>query len=452
MLGQSSCANIIPPGGGPRDSIPPVLIASTPKDSSLNVKSNRIVLNFDEYVDLDPSGQQNIIVSPNPVNQPIIDHRLKTITIRLRDSLQPNTTYSINFGNAIKDVNEGNVFKDFTYVFSTGNKIDEGILSGKVMLAETGKIDSALIVVLHRNLHDTAIIKLPPVYYASLDGQGNFHFRNLAPGRYAVYAVPNGFTRRYDDSTKLFAFLDTAVTITEQKSFVNLFAYQEVKKGSAVSSLLGTSASKSGAIDKRLVYTSNGGAGHDILQPVLLNFNKRLNIIDTNAIRITDTSYQVLQKPVFAVDTSKRIITISYPWQENTNYRIIIPKTAFADSAGNALAKTDTLRLHTKKETEYGSIRFRFSNVKFNRNPVIQLWTSDKLVESFPLTSAELYRKLYVPGTYEIKILYDANKNGVWDPGHFPSPKKQPEIVEVVQKELTIRANWDNEYDIKLKD
>ncbi|MFX6759384.1 Ig-like domain-containing protein, partial [Acinetobacter baumannii] len=89
-----------------------------------------------EYVEV-KDAQQQLIVSPNPKQSPIVDYKLKNVTIKLRDSLEPNTTYSLNFGNAVKDVNEGNVAKNFTYVFSTGNTIDNNSFSGKVILAET---------------------------------------------------------------------------------------------------------------------------------------------------------------------------------------------------------------------------------------------------------------------------------------------------------------------------
>ena len=104
------------------------------------------------------------MVSPITKNLPLIDYRLRSVTVKFKDSLEPNTTYSLNFGNAIKDVNEGNVLKNFTYVFSTGKTIATGTFSGNVLVAETGKIDSALIVVLHKNLNDTAIFKDKPRY------------------------------------------------------------------------------------------------------------------------------------------------------------------------------------------------------------------------------------------------------------------------------------------------
>ena len=131
------------PTGGPKDSIPPRLVSASPTLNSTNVKGNKITLTFNEYIDL-KEAQTNVLISPLPKKQPSIDFKLKTVTVKLKDTLLPNTTYSINFGNAIVDNNEGNPLKDFTYVFSTGNQIDSFTLSGKVILAETGKYDSTI--------------------------------------------------------------------------------------------------------------------------------------------------------------------------------------------------------------------------------------------------------------------------------------------------------------------
>ena len=142
------CASIIPPQGGPRDSLPPRLIKASPADSTRNFTGNRIAFSFYEFVDLQ-NIQENLLVSPSPKTNPLIESKLNTVTVRIKDSLEPNTTYSLNFGNAIKDYNEGNVMKEFTYTFSTGPYIDSLELHGKVILAENGRADSTLIVLLH---------------------------------------------------------------------------------------------------------------------------------------------------------------------------------------------------------------------------------------------------------------------------------------------------------------
>src|SRR6476620_12313699 len=100
VIGGSGCANIVPPQRGPRDTIPPMLIKATPNDSTTNFRSNRIELLFDEYIDLQ-NASQNILFTPTFEQSPQIDVRLRTMTIHLRDTLEPNTTYSINFGNAL---------------------------------------------------------------------------------------------------------------------------------------------------------------------------------------------------------------------------------------------------------------------------------------------------------------------------------------------------------------
>ena len=99
---------------------------------------------------------------------------------------------------------------------------------------------------------------------------------------------------------------------------------------------------------------------------------------------------------------------------------------------------------------EYGSIRLRFNNINLQKNPILQFIQSDKIIESVPLTSNELIRKLFKSGSFEMRILYDTNKNGVWDTGAFGKVKRQPEIVQLISKPLSVRANWDNEVNIEL--
>src|SRR5215831_4481874 len=132
LITNAGCAVIVPPQGGFRDSIPPVLTKATPPDSSVNFKANRINFSFDEYVKID-NFEQNAIISPIPKNIPRLTNRLNTVTLHIRDTLEPNTTYTIDFGNSIQDVNEGNVMKNFTYTFSTGPFLDSLSFRGKVV-------------------------------------------------------------------------------------------------------------------------------------------------------------------------------------------------------------------------------------------------------------------------------------------------------------------------------
>src|SRR5690348_3643736 len=131
LLFFSRCAQIVAPSGGPKDTIPPVLVRAIPADSSLHFNSKKIILDFDEFVQLQNLNDQ-LIISPNPKRQPIITAKLKTITIELKDTLQPNTTYTFNMGNAVQDIDEGNPINEFRYVFSTGSYLDSLELKGSL--------------------------------------------------------------------------------------------------------------------------------------------------------------------------------------------------------------------------------------------------------------------------------------------------------------------------------
>ncbi|MFL9482033.1 Ig-like domain-containing protein [Chitinophagaceae bacterium LWZ2-11] len=454
VLTFSSCASIIPPGGGPRDTIPPHLLYAVPKDSGTNVKSMRITLTFDEYVEV-KSVQENLIVSPIPKNLPIVDYKLRNITIKLRDSLQPNTTYSLNFGNSIKDINEGNVFKEFTYVFSTGNKIDSGGLHGKVILAETGKLDSTLIVVLYNNLDDTAVLKTKPRYYAKLDGKGNFSFHFLPKGMFNAFVMPNDYSKKYDDSTKIFGFLDHPLYIGEDSvQSVKFYAYQEFKRkektstggGSNTNKQSQPAGSKENKEDKRLHVSASLESGQqDLLKKSLdITYSRKLKVFDSTKFILTDTSYQPLKNYSVSLDTTLKVVSIKTKWQPEGYYRLIVNKEAAADTNGIMISKSDTLRFTAKKEADYGSVKIRFKNLDLSKNPVLQIIQTDQLIESVPMTSNEFVRKLFKPGDYELRILYDKNKNGIWDPGDYKK-KLQPEIVVPLKDKFNVRADWDNE-------
>lgn len=453
LITLSSCANIIPPGGGLRDSLPPRLVNASPKDSAVNVSVKNIILTFDEYIQTLQNVNDNLIISPTMKDAPIVDAKLRNVTIKIKDTLEPNTTYTFDFGDAIKDVNEGNVAKGISYVFSTGNTIDNNTYSGKVLLAESGKVDSGLIVVLHRNLDDSAVARLRPRYYARVNGQGQFAFKHLPMGTFAVYVMDgvNNFLRRYDDSTRKFGFRSAPVTISGNTRPDTLFAYEEFKRKEKITPVQVARVAATNKDDRRLRYTTDLENGQqDILSNLGLTFNRKLASFDSTRFVLYDTSYHRISDYHVSLDTGKMKVRLSYNWKESTFFRLIIAKDAVADTSGTTLTKADTLRFITKREADYGSIRLRFTNLDLSKNPVLQFVQNEKLVESFPLSTGELVRKRYRPGTYELRILFDTNRNGIWDPGHFFGSRRQPEIVRLISRQLVIRSNWDNEVTINL--
>ncbi len=442
QAGLSGCAQISAPTGGPKDSLPPSLVSASPSLKSINVTSNKITLTFDEYVEI-KDAQANVIISPQPKNVPLIDYKLKTVTVKLKDTLRPNTTYAINFGNAIADINEGNVFRDFTYVFSTGKTIDSLTFSGTVTLAETGKVDSTLMVMLYRNAPDSAVTTRRPDYISRLDGSGKFTFSNLPEDRFKVYALKDGDGgKTYNSKSELFAFLDSPITVTVKTADVTLMAFAEQKDKAT--------NTKAAAPEKKLKYNMTlTGETQDLLSDLSLLFNNPLKTFDSNAVQLTDTNFVVIPGSRIRVDSTGRSVIVTSAWAEGTSYRILINKNALADSAGNQLSKSDTLRFITKKESDYGSLILRFKNLDMAKHPVLQFVQNDNIVNTYPLTGDEWRQKLFRTGEYELRILFDTNRNGKWDPGDY-TEKRQPEKVTPLPQKIAIRANWDNERDITL--
>ncbi len=453
MLGTAGCANMAPPTGGPRDSLPPRLVSAKPPDSARNFNSKKFNLEFDEFVQLDNTNE-NLLVSPTPKIPPLVESKLRTVTVTIKDTLEPNTTYSIDFGNAIKDINEGNVYKNFRYVFSTGHAIDSLEVSGKVIIAETGKSDSTLIVMLHTHLDDSAVIKEKPRYVARLDPTGSFHFRNLPPGTFAIYALKDeGGQRKYMSQKQLFAFADSPVN-TEKPGSITLYAYLErdtVKPKPPATPAKTTKPSKEEK-DKKLRLESNLGNGVlDLLDTLKFSFRQApLKEFDSSRIRLTTDKYEPIKGYRIVKDTGNQHISIFNSWVENTPYNLIFEKEFATDTAGRTLTQTDTIAFRTKKESEYGLVRLRLLNLDLSKDPVLQFVQAEQVKYSYRFVTREFYAKLFVPGEYELRILYDANKNGVWDPGEFFGKHIQPEKVQPLSRKLNVKANWDNEVDITL--
>jgi hypothetical protein len=451
------CANIIPPDGGFRDSIPPLLSKASPPDSSSNFSEKKITLTFDEYIQLQNPSQE-LIMSPVPKQEPVIESKLKTLTIRLKDTLEANTTYTLNFGNAVRDINEGNIAKNFTYIFATGSTFDSLTLSGKVILAVNGKVDTTLVVMLHKNGDDSAVVNEKPRYLTRLDSSGNFRFRNLPWGTFYIYALQDqGNSHRYQSEKQLFAFADSSVTLTLSNKPVLLYAFAEESSSAAPVSSRPQIATnrpkpKENSSDKRLkIQTNLKDNLLDLLDSLKLTFEQPLKTLDTSLLHFsTDSTFTPVTNYHFLTDTTQKKLTLVYNWKENTHYNLILEKEFAQDTLGRALLKTDTLKFKTKKITDYGNIRIRFKNFDASVNPVLLFVQGENVVRSFPLGAAQLDLSTFPPGEYELRVLYDRNKNGRWDPGQFFGKHIQPEIVKPIGRKVTIKSNWDNEFDIAL--
>lgn len=207
-----ACASIGTPDGGPYDEDPPIFVGGIPAPNATNVTDGKVVIEFDENIKLE-NAFEKVVISPPQFEQPQIKYSGKKITVQLYDTLIPNTTYSIDFNDAVVDNNEGNPLENFAYVFSTGSSVDTLAVSGTVLNAQDLEPIKGIMVGLHSSLSDTAFTKKPFERVARTDSRGRFAIKGLAPGKYRVYALAdaNG-NYLFDQKSETVAFFDTEVS------------------------------------------------------------------------------------------------------------------------------------------------------------------------------------------------------------------------------------------------
>lgn len=206
-----ACANKGYPEGGPKDTTPPVVIAEVPASFTKNFNKKKVEIYFDEFVQLKDINEK-FIISPPLKKVPKVRLKGKYIQVELSDTLKPNTTYSLDFADAIVDNNEGNPLGYYRYVFSTGDRIDSLEVSGNVVNAESGEPMLGVYVQLYSNLGDSVPLLEIPDYIARTDSSGFFRITNLRDTTYRILAIEdNNKDYKYTPEAEMFAFLDTVI-------------------------------------------------------------------------------------------------------------------------------------------------------------------------------------------------------------------------------------------------
>lgn len=229
----SRCASMMAPTGGPKDTLPPVIVNMTPDNFSTDrptVGHPKIYIEFDEFVQLKDQ-QKEFFTSPQMKKKPTLTLRGRGVVIQLRDTLEANTTYALNFGSALRDNNEGNPLYSMRYVFSTGPEIDSMILSGYT--ADAYKADSVSKTFVWffpadsvENVaeYDSTIFKYKPAVIARAENNGIFIAQNLKPVSYRVYAVQDkNDNQMYEPGTDQVGFLDGTYNPAELPDFAMWF-------------------------------------------------------------------------------------------------------------------------------------------------------------------------------------------------------------------------------------
>ncbi len=187
-LAVMSCAKMGQPDGGWYDETPPVIVRTTPQDQGVNVKQKKITIYFDEFIQVD-NPTEKVVISPPQIEQAEIQAAGKKIEVELKDSLKANTTYTVDFSDAITDNNEGNPLGNYTYTFSTGDHIDTLEVAGYVLNAKDLEPIKGILVGLYADLSDSAFTKQPMLRVSRTDSRGRFVIRGIAPGSYRIYAL-----------------------------------------------------------------------------------------------------------------------------------------------------------------------------------------------------------------------------------------------------------------------
>ena len=189
MLLIHACANKAQgPTGGPKDKTPPRVLRSFPVNGALNYKKKLIEIDFDKIVTVEKPNDF-VIISPPQQKSPDVKSYGRKVTVSLNEDLQDSTTYSINFGNAIADVNEKNILKNYLFSFSTGNKIDTMKISGTVINAEDLNPMEGIIVGIYKETSDSVFSLIPFMRIGKTDENGRFSIDNIKAGKYKVYAL-----------------------------------------------------------------------------------------------------------------------------------------------------------------------------------------------------------------------------------------------------------------------
>jgi hypothetical protein len=229
LLLLGACASVVAPTGGKKDETDPKLKEVVPPEQTVNFSSEKVVFTFDEYIQLLDKDKQ-LVISPIIEPAPTFEVKGKKLTITFKKKLKDNTTYTINFGNAVADLHESNPLAGFRYVFSTGTYVDTLFVRGNVVFAENLKSEKGILVMLYTSEDDSLPYNNTPAYFARTDESGNFSIKNIAHGPYKIFALKDADNNyKYNQSDEWIAFDKTPV-IGGDSTPVNLRMFKEADK------------------------------------------------------------------------------------------------------------------------------------------------------------------------------------------------------------------------------
>ena len=522
-LSLTNCAKRGTITGGLKDTLAPNLKISFPENFSTKFQGDEIKLVFDEYIKLTNVNKQ-LIISPPMEREPIISPTTATkyLTIKIKDTLKPNTTYSFNFGQSIADNNEGNALNQFKYVFSTGAYIDSLSLTGTVRDAYEKEADAFISVMLYDmddKFNDSVVYNKSPRYITNtLDSLKTFKLENLKAGKYLLVAMKDqNSNNKFNPKEDKIGFLKEVITIPNDTAYtVDLFKetldFKTFKpsQSSGNKLLLGYDGKQRlKANPPKVVVTSNKivvpslvtkmpekdslqvwykplkadslaiNVSRDnykedfilrikdqkkdsldikALQNGVLNFRDRFTLeASTPLVKFDKSKLKLLSKDSTAVDFTTEYddfnqqFFIDFKKEASEQYTISLLPGALIDFFEQS---NDSLnyKLTTKTPADYANLRVQLQNVK--RFPVIVELTNSQgkvIASEFSEAKTTIDFNLVEPTVLTLRLIYDDNKNGVYDTGSYLQKRYSEEVI-YSSKEINIHANfdWEETFDVSL--
>ncbi len=463
----TQCAQITPLTGGKKDAEPPKVVKSQPKNASINFSSKEIDIQFDEYITLKDITNQ-FIITPQTKELPDIEASGKKIKIKFNESLLPNTTYKLSFGNAITDLRESNSLQNFEYIFSTGTTIDSLTMNGQIINAFDKKPAAQILVALYPSTsNDSIIYKDKPLYISKTNDNGEFKFNYLSNTYFKIIGIKDqNKNLLYDGSDEQVAFADSIVSPNRSLP-VTLFLFKELASKSFIKKTLSAEYGKA-----YLIFNKPQADLKDIRANGLISYSKNNlndsitlyydNIFDTLQTFIsyntkkTDTIYiripsligldRIKKNQPYKYNLSSNISSADFPFYElpvfglnvpveasNINERKIVlselKDTSKINKPYRFLSTTKsvssfTLQCELKPEANYRLIFYSsaFTNTQGRIN--------DSIAYAFKTTSPDDYAQL------QLKLLFPEKENYIV----FLLNEKE-QIVRTTQIEFSLNSS-----------
>ncbi|SMG38441.1 Ig-like domain-containing protein [Sphingobacterium psychroaquaticum] len=519
------CANIQRPTGGPKDSLPPKLLNELPANFSRNFKERRIVLTFDEYIKLNNQFKE-FSISPDVDVQPIFRVKKKDLIITLPDSLEENTTYTINFGKGLVDYNEGNPVVHYNYVFATGNELDSLSLSGSVKNGFTKgfdqKKDENIKVLLIPTSQDSIFGKKKANIFANVDTAGNFKFNNLRENTYRIYALKEQNNDRiFNGNDEWIGFLKDSIVLNKNTSGIQLELTKGVPQqfrtlekkientgyvlltfnqylnkpatkilfpadldnskiekfnlnndtakiyidkveldsmkieisemGKVIDTVL-IRTNKNVKYDRELKPILNISNKVDKIKHIILTSSSPIASVDKSKIELLEDSVSRRNFQLEQDTTNRELYHIRFNWKPKRNYELVLKEKAIVSPFDDYNKEHKTM--FTLDESDnYGNVNFTITNIDSTMQYIVELIDEqkEKVFDRKILEKGQntFSYKDFPGGKYSLRVIYDANRNGRWDPGNVFT-LTQAENIWYLGKTFTIRANWDQNETIEL--